>query len=78
MIRQLASLTQFAEEIIGESSNALVNQQSRLQSLSDRIEILDQKVHVLNPKHVGKRCANKKREQIDQIVWQHFDKFYQA
>ena len=45
MIRQLASLTQFAEEIIGESSNALANQQSRLQSLSDRIEILD---HVKN------------------------------
>ena len=53
MIRQLASLTQFAEEIIGESSNALANQQSRLQSLSDRIEILDQRVQVLNPKHVG-------------------------
>ena len=53
VIRQLASLTQFAEEIIGESSNALIKQQNRLESLSGRIELLDQHVQVLNPKHVG-------------------------
>ena len=66
VIRQLACLTQFAEEIIGESSNALANQQSRLESLSGRIEVLDQKVQVLNPKQVGTviNCLTKTDKEI--------------
>ena len=54
VVRQLACLAQFAEEILGDSGNALANAHTRIYNLSERIEKLDQKVQILNPKQIGK------------------------
>ena len=53
IIRQLSCLASFAEEILGDAGNALANQNARIYNLSNRIEQLDAKVQILNPKQIG-------------------------
>jgi hypothetical protein len=62
IIRQLSSLASFAEEILGDAGNALANQNARIYNLSNRIEQLDAKVQILNPKQIARNlnqsCAS--------------------
>ena len=53
VIRQLSSLSQFADEILGDAQGHLVAQNSRIRSIGHRIDHLHQKVQALNPKASG-------------------------
>ena len=53
MVNNLSWLASFAEEILGDAGNALANQNARIYNLSNRIEQLDAKVQILNPKQIG-------------------------
>ena len=49
----MSCLASYAEEILGDAGNALANQNARICNLSIRIEQLDAKVQILNPKQIG-------------------------